>query len=86
VIAEISSEEDSASEDAEDLDPDTTYEACGFYAYENSGSASNEICVSIRTAKEEKPAPSETPSANPTEEPEVTEEPENGAEETQQPT
>ena len=86
VIAEISSEEDSASEDAEDLDPDTTYEACGFYAYENSGSASNEICVSIRTAKAEKPAPSETPSAEPTEEPEVTEEPENGAEETQQPT
>ena len=83
-IAEISSEEDSRVEDAEDLDPDTAYEACGFYAYEKSGSSSNEICVNFRTPKTETPVPSETPEATPepSEEPEASPETEPGGEET----
>jgi len=71
VIEEITSEEEIDFESDLDLEPNTTYEACGFYAYENSGSTSNELCETFRTAKSAKdPEPEEKPEEEPKEKPE----------------
>lgn len=70
-VGEISTDTDTATEEF-DLEPDTDTEACGFYAFENSGKTSNEICVHFRTAKkaEPTPEPTATPQAEPTAAPE----------------
>ena len=75
-IAELSSEEDSFETDASELDEDTEYEACGFYAFDISDRSSNEICVKFRTPKTAKPEPEPTPTA----EAETSPEPETPAE------
>ncbi len=66
-VAELSSEEDSFETDASELDEDTEYEACGFYAFDISDRSSNEICVKFRTPKTAKPEPEPTPAAAPEE-------------------
>ena len=60
-IAELSSEESSFETDASELDEDTEYEACGFYAFDVSDKSSNEICVKFRTPKPAAPEPTATP-------------------------
>ena len=60
-IAELSSEESSFETDASELDEDTEYEACGFYAFDVSDKSSNEICVKFRTPKTAAPEPTATP-------------------------
>ena len=65
-LGEITSETNTASE-AFDLSSDTDTQACGYYVYENSGQASNEVCVSFRTPKAPQP---ETPQPEESAEPE----------------
>ncbi|MBQ9327761.1 MAG: penicillin-binding protein [Solobacterium sp.] len=81
----ISTDEDEWDEDIE-LKEDADIRACGFYAYEETGDASNEICVTFHTPKEEKePEPTVSPSPSPEPEPEepaaAPEEPEENSEE-----
>ena len=75
-VAELTSEESSLSAEVEDLKPDTDTEACGFYAFEKSETASNEVCVHFRTPKDPtlpeaspSPSPGAAPEAVPTSEP-----------------
>ena len=76
MLAELASEEDSFETDASELEEDTEYEACGFYAFDISDRSSNEICVKFRTPKTSKPEPE--PSAEPTPDTSPTPEPESG--------
>ena len=65
VKAELSSETADSTQ-AVTLDADTDTEACGYYAYENAGGGSNEVCVTFRTPPKESGAPSPAPSPSPT--------------------
>ena len=64
VKAELSSETADSTQ-AVTLDADTDTEACGYYAYENAGGGSNEVCVTFRTPPKESEAPSPAPSPSP---------------------
>ncbi len=64
LIAELASEDDTFEADASELDSDTEYEACGFYAFDVSDRSSNEVCVKFRTPKSGNPEPSAKPGPN----------------------
>ena len=61
VKAELSSENAESTQEAA-LDADTDTEACGYYAYENAGGGSNEVCVTFHTPPSTSPSPSPSPS------------------------
>ncbi len=61
VKAELSSENAESTQEAA-LDADTDTEACGYYAYENAGGGSNEVCVTFHTPPSASPSPSPSPS------------------------
>ncbi len=64
VKAEAVSEEVDFTQDVA-LDPDTDTEACGFYAYENNDTRSNEVCVTFHTPKDEEEKPDDENPENP---------------------
>ena len=56
-IREITSGDNVEDVDLSDLAENTSTEICGFYAYENLGGSSNEVCSAFTTPKKKAIAP-----------------------------
>lgn len=59
-IGEVTSDSETASQTFENMEGNTETEVCGYYQYETSGTASNEVCTTFVTPETDVTVPSST--------------------------